>query len=118
MNLVTLLNTVFTRLGVISGRQYRVDDLGIVSGVVGVDFSDQDNVTFTLSGDATVTFTAPSTTDAAVGAFRVHVIQDATGGHVITWPGTLNGDLSAIDTSASSEQVILIYFDGTNYHAY
>jgi len=65
----------------------------------------------TLTANCVYTFTAPS------GPCNVilKVIQDGTGGRVITWPATVQSPFPDYSTTAGKTTIIAFYFDGTNY---
>jgi len=65
----------------------------------------------TLTANCVYTFTAPS------GPCNVilKVIQDGTGGRVITWPATVQSPFPDYSTTAGETTIIAFYFDGTNY---
>jgi hypothetical protein len=65
----------------------------------------------TLTAACTLTFTAPPC--AAAGALVV--IQDATGGRVITWPAAAIGQ-KYVNLAANGVTILNWTFDGTNYH--
>lgn len=71
----------------------------------------------TLTANTTLTI---STTGAAVGAYQLRLIQDATGGRTVTWSGLTStrwlGSTSApaINAAANGETIITMFFDGTN----
>ena len=68
----------------------------------------------TLTGNCTYTFTAPP----AYTAIQLRVIQDATGGRTVTWPGSVLWDVGYAPVLAggpNTEVIISGYYDGTNY---
>lgn len=71
----------------------------------------------TLTGNATLTV---SFTSAPVGNYVLRLIQDGTGSRTVTWSGLSAtrwlGATSApaINSTASSETIVSIYYDGTN----
>ena len=90
-----------------------VNAMGNQSGSVGVDFSGSNAKiqTMTLTGDATLSFTAPD--DPAW--ITLSIAQDATGGRRLTWP-TLAGNAPPIDPAISTTTVFRLFYDGTSYH--
>jgi len=92
---------------------YKVNDLGDVSGAVNADFTNDDSVKIRLTGDVTLTFTAPSV---PVAGLWLHVIQDGTGGHTLTFPA-LVGEVPVLDETANDETVVRLYYDGSGFHA-
>lgn len=70
----------------------------------------------TLTANCTFTFTAPN----GPGNFVLRLIQDATGGRTVTWPGTVKWVGSAaptLTTAANAVDIVSIYYNGTNYYA-
>jgi hypothetical protein len=68
----------------------------------------------TLTGNCTYTFTAPP----AWTPVQLRVVQDATGGRTVTWPGTVVWDKGYAPVMAggpNAETIISGYYDGTNY---
>jgi hypothetical protein len=68
----------------------------------------------TLTGNCTYTFTAPP----AWTAIQLRIVQDATGGRTVTWPGTVVWDKGYAPVMAggpNAETIISGYYDGTNY---
>ncbi|MCA9313474.1 hypothetical protein KDA08_04130, partial [Candidatus Saccharibacteria bacterium] len=68
-----------------------------------------------LDNDPTVTFTDPP------GACNLllKLVQDGTGGRLVTWPAGIkwiSGTAPTLTTTASGEDIISIYFDGTSYY--
>lgn len=80
-------------------------------GTSDVDFSDSSNIPLFVADDTTLTFSAPS----SARPLRVLVMQDPTGGHVLTWP-SLNGSTPIVETSGNVRTLVNLYFDGTYYH--
>lgn len=69
----------------------------------------------TLTGNCTYTFTAPQPWT----AIQLRVVQDATGGRTVTWPGSVIWDVGYAPNMAdgpSVETIISGYYDGTNYY--
>jgi hypothetical protein len=81
-----------------------------------VDWSNGQKQTITLAGNITsLTLTAPS----GVGNFLLRIVQDATGGRTITWPGTVKwagGTAPTLTTDANAEDIITFYYNGTSYY--
>lgn len=50
-------------------------------------------------------------------SYLIKLVQDATGGRAITWPGTVKWPLSTAPTLSGANKIDLInlYWDGTNY---
>jgi hypothetical protein len=85
-----------------------------VTGTFNLDLSSYQNMTITLTGTATLTFTNP------VGACKGTIIvkQNGTGGHNITWPTgvyKLSGAVT-IQTAANAITIVSYIYDGTNYY--
>ena len=70
----------------------------------------------TLTGNCTLTFTAP----AGPTYLQLKLIQDSTGSRTITLPSTCHGfDGGAaltLSTAANAVDFLTMYYDGTNYH--
>lgn len=52
------------------------------------------------------------------GTYIVRIAQDATGSRVVTWPATFKwpgGSVPALSTTASSVDLLTMYYDGTNF---
>ena len=80
-----------------------------------VDWSSGNIHTLTLTGNCTLTFTAPSP---ALGALTLLLTQDGTGSRTVTWPGTVKwsgGTAPTLTTTASKIDVFNFLYDGTNY---
>ncbi len=63
----------------------------------------------------TLTFTAP----VGVGSLLLRVIQDGTGGRLITWPASVKwvgGAAPALSTAANAVDIISFYYNGTNFY--
>jgi Right handed beta helix region len=61
-----------------------------------------------------ISFTTPT-----VGQkLALHLIQDATGGRTVTWPGTVKfaGAAAPTDTTASRRTILELEYDGTNWY--
>jgi hypothetical protein len=68
----------------------------------------------TLTGNCTYTFTAPQPWT----AIQLRIVQDATGGRTVTWPGSVVWDKGYAPKMAGgpdTETIISGYYDGTNY---
>jgi filamentous hemagglutinin family protein len=64
---------------------------------------------------ATLTFTAP----AGVSNLLLRVVQDATGGRLVTWPATVKwagGAAPTLSTAANAVDVVSFFYNGTNYY--
>lgn len=76
-----------------------------------IDFSAKANQKLTLTGNCTLTFTAPSSARSVL----IRFVQDGTGGRTVTLPGSVLGSMSLV-SGANQQTVVNFYFDGTNYH--
>lgn len=68
----------------------------------------------TLTANCTYSFTAPQPWT----AIQLRIVQDATGGRTVTWPGSVVWDKGYAPVMAggpNSETIISGYYDGTNY---
>jgi len=88
------------------------------TGVVGtttIDWTNGNKAEFTFgAGDETLAFTAP----AKPANFVLYVIQDATGGRLLTYPATVRwagGVAPTLSTGASAVDIISFIWNGTNY---
>jgi len=63
------------------------------------------NVTITIAGTQTG------------GLYRIHFLQDATGGRTYTWPLSVkwSGGISPTGSGANKTDIVDLYFDGANY---
>lgn len=68
-----------------------------------------------LTGNVTITLSFPG-----VGNYQLILLQDATGSRTVTWSGVSrwvgSAAQPAINTAASSETLVSIYYDGTNVY--
>lgn len=78
-----------------------------------IDWSKGDRQLVTMTGNCTFTYS-----NATQGqTLTLRIVEDATGGRTITlptskWPG---GTVGTFTTTASAINLLIIYFDGTNY---
>ena len=93
--------------------------LQTATGVVGtttIDWTLGLKFKFTFgAGDETLAFTAPSKPCNLV----LIVIQDSTGGRVITWPAIVkwvSGTTPTLSTAADAIDIVSFLYDGTNYY--
>jgi len=81
-----------------------------------INWNNGQKQTITLTGNITsLTLTAP----AGVGNFLLRIVQDATGGRTITWPGSVKwagGTAPTLSTGANAEDIITFYYNGTSYY--
>ena len=90
-----------------------LNDLGDSAGAITISFAAEHNAKLNLTGDVTLTFEDPIT---PVARIALHFIQDAAGGHIVTWPANILGAAPVINPAAGAQPVVMLYFDGTNYH--
>jgi hypothetical protein len=85
------------------------------AGAVTIDWTKSNHQSITLTEDTTFTFTAPSNPC----NLTLRIIQDATGGWNVTFPTfkTPSGVNLSFTTTAGAEDLLMLYFDGTNYIA-
>jgi len=71
----------------------------------------------TLTGNCTLTFTAPTN---GVTNLALKLVQDGTGSRTVTWPGTVvwpGGTAPTLTTTATTgKDITSCYWDGTNYY--
>ena len=94
---------------------YTLNDEGNSSTAVTIDWTLGNKALVTMTDNATLTFTAPSSACNVV----LKVVQDATGSRTITWPAAakwIGGVAPTLSTAASSVDIISFFFDGTNYY--
>ncbi len=80
-----------------------------------IDWSAGNKQKSTLTNDCTFTF-SPAPSGPCNLMFRL--IQDGSGGHDVTWPGTvkwLGTEATWTDGAAGKTIIVSFYFDGTNY---
>ena len=85
------------------------------AGAVTIDWKTSNKQTITLFENTTFTFINPSQPCNLV----LRIIQDATGGRTVTLPTikTAGGAGLTFSTAANAEDILMLYFDGTNYIA-
>ncbi len=80
-----------------------------------VDWGNGNFQKITLTGNATFTLTAPD----GPGWFTLRVIQDATAGRTVTWPGSVvfptNGTESLSSDTNGQVRIFTFHWDGTTY---
>lgn len=80
-----------------------------------IDWNNGNNQKSTLTGNVTYSFTAPS----GPCRLQLKLIQDGTGSRTVTWPGAVKwpaGTAPTLSTAASSEDIVTLWYDGTNYY--
>jgi hypothetical protein len=91
------------------------NDEGVSGTAVTIDWTLGNKSTVELTGDATLTFTAP----AGETNLLLRVVHDDPGGHTITWPAAVKwpaGSAPTLTTGATKTDIITFYYDGTNYY--
>ena len=80
-----------------------------------VDWTAGQKQKLTLTGNCTLSFTAPS----GVGNFLLKILQDATGGRTVAWPANVKwagGAPPTLTTAANAVDIVSLYYDGTDYY--
>lgn len=90
-----------------------------VTGATNIDVSAANAFEHTLTGNTTYSFTNPSS-DPAGNSFALLVEQDGTGGHTLSWPGTVEwpgGTEPSVNTTASAKHEFIFrsYDGGTSW---
>jgi hypothetical protein len=81
-----------------------VKDQGSISGALAINFNDAGIHKVTLTGNVTLSFS-----NATAGSFYTfYIIQDAVGGHAITWPVGSMGAGGSIDLTGTANSVDMI----------
>ena len=94
---------------------YTQNDKSNNSTALTIDWTLGNKAKCTMTGNATLTFTAPSSACNVV----LEVVQDGTGSRTITWPAAVKwpgGAAPTLSTAASSIDVISFYYNGTTYY--
>jgi len=97
-----------------------LNDIGVAGATQNIDFREAHNVHFEVTADTTLSFTNPHI---QAGMVYLKVKQDATGGHVVTFPDDGNPTNTVPDVfgnttlpnAANEDNLVELYFDGTNY---
>jgi hypothetical protein len=92
----------------------RVDD-GNSSTAITIPWNTGNFHKVTLTGNATLTFTAPSP---ALGVLVLELVQDGTGSRTVTWPGTVHwsgGTAPTLTTTLNKVDIFTFYYNGTTY---
>jgi hypothetical protein len=89
-------------------------DNGSQSGAHTVNWNNGNKQKITLTGNPTLTFTAPP----GATNLQLKVIQDGTGSRTITWPSIKwpEGTAPTLTTDASAEDLVFLYYDGSAYY--
>jgi hypothetical protein len=80
-----------------------------------IDWQAGNKQRLTLTGNATLTFTAPR----GACSLMLKLIQDGTGGRTVTWPAAVKwpgGAAPALTATAGALDIVALYFDGTGYY--
>ena len=87
---------------------------GSITGSVTIDFNSGSRYEATLTGPVTFTFSNP----VAGVTYGLRLLQDATGGRTVTWPGTVKWKAATAPTlsAANKVDIIALYYDGTSYY--
>jgi hypothetical protein len=101
----------FTQQALETNKDFLLENLGNATATQLIDFSTAHHVEITLTQNTTLTFTD---SDVQAGMMYLTVIQDATGGHTLSFPANVDGDTSSIPTDPNSDWVIPIYFTSSN----
>jgi len=81
-----------------------------------LDWRNSNKQKLTLTGNCTLSFTAPSNTCAV----QLILVQDATGGRTVTWPTNVlwvGSAPPALTSTANGIDIISMLYDGTYYYA-
>jgi hypothetical protein len=88
------------------------EDLGNKTGATTVNWSSGPPMKkITLTGNVTLTFTAP----AQSGVYLLQLVQDATGSRTVTWP-TFKSGYPIIRFEPTHETIVPLLYDGTSWH--
>ncbi len=89
-----------------------ITDDGNSSTADTIDFSTNLHHKSTMTGACTYTFTAPAAAGVIV---TLRLVQDATGGRVATFPGTVIGAPVYDTTATTGDTTLAFLYDGANY---
>lgn len=91
----------------------RTHTTGSGSGAQTLNWSSNLTISFTLTGNVTFSFTAPTAGEICI----LRAIQDATGSRTITWPTIKwpGGVAPIISTAPNYVDIFTFLYDGTNY---
>lgn len=90
-------------------------DNGNSGASITINFGRSQKQKLTLTANTTLTFTAPP----GVGNFLLKLVQDGTGGRLITWPASVkwaSNTTPTLSSNASVTDIATFYYDGTNYY--
>jgi hypothetical protein len=91
------------------------NDEGNSGAAVTVDWGLNNKSKVTLTGAATLTFTAPAGPTNLV----LKLVQDVTGSRTVAWPAAVlwpAGVTPTLSTGANDIDIFTFYYDGTNYY--
>lgn len=91
-----------------------VYDNGASGAAVTLDFGVFHAHKVTLDQDCTFTFTDPAESNVLL---TLVLAQNVVGGHTVTWP-SLEGIEPVVDETLSKTTIVLLFYDGTNYHTF
>jgi hypothetical protein len=107
-------------LRVRDGGGDQVSTIGATGAAETIDLGNGNVHQLTLDDDCTLTFTGAAAGRAR--SFRLYLWQDGTGGHDVTWPGSVEwaGGAPTLDTTASTLSVFMFETldGGTTWHGY
>jgi len=81
-----------------------------------IDWNNGNKQKITLTGNCTLTFTAPS----GPCSLQLIVVQDGTGGRTLTYPASVKwagGSPITLSTAANSVDIVSFLYDGGSYYA-
>jgi hypothetical protein len=90
-------------------------DNGNSDASITINFGRSQKQKLTLTANTTLTFNAPP----GVGNFLLKLVQDGTGGRLVTWPASVKWTLNTsptLSSNANSVDIATFYYDGTNYY--
>lgn len=93
---------------------FTLQNISSSSGVATVDWKNGNIAKLTLTENTTLSFTNPS----YVCSLTLMIVQDATGGHSITFPTIkwANGEAPTLNISPNNVSIIRLFFDGSDYY--
>lgn len=109
-------NTVFMGISSPFQAAQRRQDLGNRTGAVTVGFGTGASVRMVLTGNVVLTYTG-TTVNTGV-TYQFEIVQDATGGRTITFPGPpkWEGGVAYVPSAApNARDMVWLYYNGTDY---
>ena len=95
-------------------------DNGNSTAAATIDWNNSQKQVITLTADTTLTFTDPAV---GVGNFQLRIVQDATGGWDITWPGNVKWPRATKPrvsvgpaAAAGGETIVSVFWNGSDYY--